>query len=196
MNRPASGNVGASDAGPPIIMTHTTEFPLVDAVVVIIANAINFGLIAIFLVRARGMVQAERRIGLAQIALAVPLAAVVIYNAAHGRTWWTMVLPGLLVAFLLLELLLDYILKIDFRAMWLLGPYLLLFYTALMGMIGYAFLTAEWLGFITLATYFAQLGATAYSYRKVGHGAHSGYATIKRGSSPCYDHHEPKERKS
>jgi hypothetical protein len=37
-------------------------------------------------------------------------------------------------------------------------------------MIGYSFLTRELYGVITLVTYFLQLGATWYAYRRVGHG--------------------------
>lgn len=147
-----------------------TDSPYIDIIVVVIANVINLGMVAIFLVRTQGKPQLERRIGRLQIMLALPLFTAVVYNTIKQRPWWTLVLPALLVAFLVIELVLDYILNANFRRMRLLGPYLLLYYVALTGMIGYAFLTHELLGFVTLVTYYAQLGATAYSYRKVGHG--------------------------
>ncbi len=152
-------------------MDITTAIPAIDATVVVIANLINLGMIAIFLARARGRRRLEWGIGLAQIALVIPLGAVIGLNAAGGRGWWWIALPAVPVAFLLLELLLDYILRLNFRETWLLGPYLLLYYTALWSLLGYAFLASSTAGFVTLATYFAQLGATAYSYRQVGHGA-------------------------
>lgn len=151
-------------------MTILTAFPRLDTLVVLIANAINLGMIAIFLLRTRYERVWEWRIGLLQIGLAVPLLIIIGYNSGRLRPWWTVVLPGLLAFFLIVELLLDYILRIDFRETRLLGPYLLLYYAALMGMIGYAFLTSDLFGVITLSTYFGQLAATAYSYRKVGHG--------------------------
>jgi hypothetical protein len=40
----------------------------------------------------------------------------------------------------------------------------------LMAMIGYAFLAGKLYGGITLCTYFINLGMTAYSFAKVGHG--------------------------
>ena len=80
------------------------------------------------------------------------------------------VLPVLMVAFILLELMLDYILKVNFRQTRMLGPYLLLYYIAQMGLIGYAFLVNKAAGVITLVTYFLSLGATGYSYYRVGHG--------------------------
>lgn len=151
-------------------MNYLTSHPFIDTIVVIIANLINIGMITIFWARTRHNFQLEHRIGGAQLTLIVPLLVVTVFNSVDSREWWTIVLPLLMVSFLLVELLLDYVLKLNFRQTRLLGPYLLLYYLALMGMIGYAFLTSEVLGFITLATYFIQLAATAYSYRKVGHG--------------------------
>jgi hypothetical protein len=78
------------------------------------------------------------------------------------------------------EFVLDYWLELDFRHSRLLGPYLLLYYLALMGMIGYSFQVGRVFGFVTLATYFLQLAATGYSYRKVGHGLGRGPAPRER----------------
>jgi formylglycine-generating enzyme required for sulfatase activity len=67
-------------------------------------------------------------------------------------------------------LLLDYVLKLEFRQTRWLGPYLLIFYAAQWGMIGFGFMVDRGPGFITLLTYFLSLAATDYSYAKVGHG--------------------------
>ena len=63
-----------------------------------------------------------------------------------------------------------YILQINFRSTRLLGPYLLLYYLAILGMIGYSFQIGKTYGFITLLTYFINQIATFYSYFRVGHG--------------------------
>ena len=142
----------------------------VDTIMFVIANAVNLLMIGIFLSRPAGRRDVERVIGLILLVLALPAGAIAILNGVWQREWWFVALPALLVVFLALELVLEYILKLDFRHSRLLGPYLLLYYLALMGMIGYTFQVSELYGFITLTTYFFQLGATAYSYRKVGHG--------------------------
>jgi hypothetical protein len=103
--------------------------------------------------------------------LGIPLLALTVLNGLEGRPWWTFVLPGLLVLYDAVEFVLDHLLKFDFRHSRWLGPYLGLFYLALMGMIGYTFVLGKLFGFITLATYFVNLAATAYSYARVGHGA-------------------------
>ena len=143
---------------------------LIDTILIITTNLFNLIMVAIFLSRPAGRKRLEYWLGIANLALILPLAAGILFNLSAGREWWATVLPALLLAFLLLELLLDYILKLQFRQTRLLGPYLLLYYAAQMGMIGYAFLVSEPWGFVTLVTYFLCLGATAYSYRKVGHG--------------------------
>jgi len=157
--------VGRGDKG-----ADTVNDRAVDVAVFVVANLVNVLMVGIFLSRPKGLKRVEYRLGLVQIALALPVGVAVIVNAVGRREWWFVVLPSLLLAFLIIELLFDYILKLEFRNTRLLWPYLLLYYLALMGMIGYCFQVGVVYGFITLATYFLNLFATWYSYSKVGHG--------------------------
>jgi hypothetical protein len=143
---------------------------IVDPVLFAIANLANLLLVGIFLSRPSGLQGLERGLGWMFIALAVPVALCVVWNALAGRGWWYVVLPSLLLIFMIVELVLDYILAFDFRSTRWLWPYLSLYYLALMGMIGYTFLVGRTYGFITLATYFLNLLATWYSHSRVGHG--------------------------
>jgi hypothetical protein len=147
------------------------DYRIVDLGLVSIANLVMVLIIGIMLSRPFGLRHLERRLGLVSVACALPVALAAVLNALGGRAWWTVVLPLLLVAFLVLELILDYLLKLDFRHTRLLGPYLLLYYVALMGMIGYSFGVSDTLGFITLTVYLANLLATWWSYARVGHGS-------------------------
>ena len=149
----------------PIVPTH-----LVDLVVVIIANLTNLLLAVMFLFRARGRSRLGNGFGWGAVLLGIPLLAAIVLSALSGRPWWTLVLPGLLVLYDLVEFGLDHVFKFDFRQSRWLGPYLALYYLALMGMIGYSFAVARTFGFITLATYFINLAATAYSFSRVRHG--------------------------
>ena len=145
-------------------------YQIIDLAVIICANIFNLMMVAIFLIRTGNYSTSERTVGLVQFPLGVVHAAAAIYNFINGRGIWMVLLPALMVVFTVSELLLDYILKIEFRQSRLLGPYLLLYYAAQMGMIGYAFMLNKVYGFITLVTYFLSLGASGYSYSKVGHG--------------------------
>jgi hypothetical protein len=146
------------------------DFRIIDIVIFIIANLVNLLLVGIFLSRPKGLKRAEYVLGLLVVAMILPVGIAIILNLLGKREWWTIVLPLILLSFLVIELFLDYILKLDFRRTKLLGPYLFVYYLALMAMIGYSFLIGKPYGFITLITYFLNLSATWYSYSKVSHG--------------------------
>ena len=145
------------------------DFWVIDIGLFVVANLINLLLIGIFLSRPKGLKKVEHVLGLFMVAMILPVGIAIILNILGKREWWTIVLPLILILFLKIELLFDYILKLNFRKTKLLWPYLLLFYLAMMAMIGYSFLIEKIYGFVTLGTYFLGLFATWYSYSKVGH---------------------------
>lgn len=120
--------------------------------------------------RPLGLNRLGRVFGITLLVLGIPIIIAIVFNAVTGREWWRMALPIPLVIFLVIELFFDYILNLNFRETGLLAPYLIAFYLALIGMVGYAFSVGRPHGFTTLVTYFIQLAATAYSYSQVGHG--------------------------
>jgi len=145
--------------------------PAVAAIVAVAAaNAFNLLIVAIMTARVRGDRGLDRAWGVADVAILLVLVGCAAVGAMAGAAWWAVVLPLPLVAYLVVEILLDQVLHSDFRRTRLLGPYLLLFYAGQFGMIGYAFLVGRPAGFLTLATYLASLLATWWSYRHVGHG--------------------------
>ncbi len=141
----------------------------VDFAVFTLANLMNIIMVIIFLSRTAGATRSNI-VGTIWVGFIVVLSIVVVLNVRGRREWWAIALPSLLIAFLILELILDYILQINFRSTLLLGPYLLLYYLAILGMIGYSFQIGKTYGFITLLTYFINQIATFYSYFRVGHG--------------------------
>ena len=100
----------------------------------------NLLLIAIFILRKRQSMDVVRRVGYVYLALAIP-AIYGIYlvtrteNAArHG------VFLGIFLAFLALEALYDFVLKVSFRQDWkLVTPYLVLYYA-----MNYGFVVMVW----------------------------------------------------
>jgi len=151
-------------------MNSIISFRTMDLSIFAIANLTNLLLATMFLFRARGRSQVGSAFGWGAVVLGIPLLAAGVLNALGARPWWTVVLPGLLVLYDAVEFVLDYILKFDFRQSRWLGPYLGLYYLALLGMIGYTFAVGKPYGFVTLVTYFINLAATAWSYARVQHG--------------------------
>jgi hypothetical protein len=143
---------------------------VIDNGVVILANVFNLLVVALFFARANESRQLEWALGLAIVILALPTATAVVANILAKREWWTYVLPIFLLSYCVLEFLLDYVLKSDFRKTDFLYAYLTIFYLAALAMIGYSFGVRKLYGFITLGTYFLGLIASWYAYTRGGHG--------------------------
>ncbi len=143
---------------------------LIDSGMVVLANVFNLLVAAVFFSRAKGLRQVEWYLGIAVLLLALPVALCVIVNSSAKREWWTYILPIFLLTFCLLEFLLDYIIKSDFRSTDFVWIYLAIFYLASLAMIGYSFVVSQACGFLTLVTYFIALIAAWYSHAGVGNG--------------------------
>ena len=141
-------------------------FEIIDFSIFIIANLINLLISILFIFRQKKQEKIEYWLGLIVVFLALPIVAFMAINWIGNRDWWTFILLLPMVLYAVIELLFDYILKLEFRKTALLWPYLLIYYTALNGMIGYTFLVNRVFGFVTLSTYFINLFATWYGHRE------------------------------
>ena len=135
-----------------------------DLLVFIIANLINISIMVIFYVRSKGYKTAEFLLGLFCIIMGLPICLVMVLNILNHRDWWRTVLLIPVFIFLIIELLYDYILKIDFRKTAFVGPYIIIFLIGLNGLIGYSFLIGRLYGLITLITYFLNIFVMLYYY--------------------------------
>lgn len=137
------------------------KFKKIDILVFIIANIINFIMIGIFISRKFGLSKIEFGLGIFILSLFIPLSIIVYFNITNHRESWSYSLIIPILVFLIIELIFDYILKLDFRNIsYLLYPYIFVYYLGLLGMIGYSFGIGKIYGFITLSTYFMNLFAT------------------------------------
>jgi hypothetical protein len=85
------------------------------------------------------------------------LGYIAFMNWRNARDKWETYLLIPVFLFFIVELLLDYILRIDFRNTAFVGLYILFYYAGLWGLIGYAFRFEKKWGFLTLATYFLNM---------------------------------------
>nr|MDO8083831.1 hypothetical protein [Candidatus Sigynarchaeum springense] len=123
-------------------------------------------LIAIFIVRRNPASPLLRKIGKTYLGLFFPagIAGIVIVQVEHADLSYIFFLASFL-AYLGLEALFDYVLKVDFRTNWKLAvPYLVLYYVY-----NYGFFVMPWkqdvvLGIILLALFIAQLVANAITH--------------------------------
>jgi hypothetical protein len=95
--------------------------------------------ILVFILRLLGNPQHVTWIGLVWLLLILPLGYLLLVAQQFQRPVLYYVQIGLMILFLIAELLLDYVLKIDFRSVrWMVIGYVVLFFAGGGGMIGVA----------------------------------------------------------
>jgi hypothetical protein len=100
--------------------------------------------IVVFASRLAGRPGLGHTVGWGQFGLAIPLVILLVLAPRLGRPWLYYLQVGLMLAFLALEFLLDYALKLDFRGLrWAVIPYVVLFFAGTGGMIGVASLAGR-----------------------------------------------------
>jgi hypothetical protein len=142
----------------------TVNFRKIDLTVVYLANLINILIAFLFLARMSGLTDVENTLGIAVITMGFALAYIAYINKKNRRDKWETYLLIPIFLFMIVELILDYILILDFRSTIIVGPYILLYYIGAWGLIGYSFRFEKKWGFITLGTYFLMMILSIYPY--------------------------------
>ena len=152
-------NVAASDR---------STYRRTDLFVVYASNVINISMAILFGVRILGISLVEKALGIVVLFLGFSLGYVAYRNKTNKRNRWEVHLLLPFLFFSIVELILDYILVLDFRSTAIVGPYLLLYYTSLWMLIGYGFRFEKKWGFVTLATYFLNMSLSLCQYFILG----------------------------
>lgn len=114
--------------------THVSSF--VGAIVAILINVL---VIALFIARLSHRPRIEYWLGIIIILGIVPLSYLFITAIGIKRPLLYFIQIGLMMTYLVVELIVDYVLKIEFRqTQWLVIPYIMLFFAGTGGMIGVA----------------------------------------------------------
>jgi hypothetical protein len=129
----------------------------------------NLLLICIFYSRGIKNENLLRKFGLAYLILIIPLAIIsLILSIFEGKESWNTAYLAVVLVYLGFEVLLDWVLKKEFRSNWkVLIPYLALYFFA-----NYALVMIVWksnltLGIILLALYIIQLIVNIFSHNKI-----------------------------
>ena len=95
--------------------------------------------IVVFVSRLAGRPQIGHTVGWVQFGLAVPLVILLILAPRLDRPWLYWLQICLMLAFLVVELLLDYVLRVDFRStQWAVICYVMLFFAGTGSLLGVA----------------------------------------------------------
>ena len=134
-----------------------TDYKRIDLVVVYLANFINVIMTILFAVRVFGLSQVVYALGIVVMIMGFALGYVAFLNKKNKRDKWEVYLLIPIFLFFIVDLFLDYLFPFDFRSTAIAGPYVLLYYVGLWGLIGYSFRFDKKWGLVTLATYFLNM---------------------------------------
>ena len=134
-----------------------------DTLFVITAVSFNLLVVGIYIAQARQRENLVRTFGGGVVFLILPLDLVFVGYVLNGRSLEILAALSLVFLYLMAELLLDFILKFDFRSkpIWH-AAYILLFYAATFSLIGIAFTISDPAGYFVSVTFWAVLGALIY----------------------------------
>ena len=142
-----------------------TRVSAYDLVFVLTAVVFNLLIAGIFIARKKEHPELVKILGILWLSLAIPLVIVFISYLIVGRDPWIMIYYGFILLYILVELLFDYILKIEFRSKPILHvPYIILEYIALFGLIGISFAIDPTWGYVVSICFWILLGSLIYLY--------------------------------
>jgi len=136
-----------------------------DWVFVLCAVTFNLLIAGIFVAQKQGRQELTRTLGITWLGLAIPLSVVFVRYLLAGREAWIIVYFVCILLYMLVELLLDYAFKVDFRQRKITHiPYIVLEYIALFGLIGISFAIDRTWGFVVSVAFWILLACLIYLY--------------------------------
>ena len=133
----------------------------------ILANVINFTTISIFIARLLGKPEIGHWIGITILLCIIPLSYLLYTATSLNRARIYYIWVGLMIVFIIVEFLVDWFPRIDFRNNLLLViPYVMVFFGATGGMIGVASLAGKRWAVATI-TSFLIMAVLAFVQRQV-----------------------------
>ena len=136
-----------------------------DALFILSAVAFNLLIAAIFIAQKLGNEKLVRTFGILWLGLIIPLVLVFVDYWQAGSETRILVSFGLVFFYMLVEFLLDYVLKFDFRSKPSTHvPYIILEYVALFSLIVIAFDNDRIWGIIVTICFWILMGSLVYLY--------------------------------
>lgn len=127
------------------------------------AIAFNLLIAVVFIASRHEKMLLVHRIGIGLIALGIPFGAVLYHTLTKGNNQYMSLALAVVLVYILVELLLDFILKYDFRSRLVTHlPYILLEYGAFAGLIYTSFTISERWGWAVSITFWVAMAALIY----------------------------------
>ena len=135
-----------------------------DLIFVIAAVIFHLSIVGVYIAQKRGRDKLVRAFGSVTVLLGIPLLIVFGHYIASGEPSWKLVSFGFIFLYLLVEFLLDFVFKIEFRKKLLPHVlYIILFYIAIIGFIRMSFAVNHYWGYAVSIAFWILLGALIYN---------------------------------
>jgi hypothetical protein len=136
---------------------------LVDTIFIYSSVIFNISVSALYIATKIGDMALVKVFGGVVISLMVPFTITLLGYLREKATKRTIISNGIILLYLFLELLLDYILRIPFREILEIHVfYIMVFYAALFSMIGVSFEKNKKMGYIVVVTFLILMACLAY----------------------------------
>ncbi len=136
-----------------------------DLLFVLSAAGFNLLIAAIFVAQKLEKENLVRNLGILWLCLIVPLSLVFVAYLREGRSIKILIYLLLIFFYMLVELLLDFTLKVDFRAKSSTHiPYIILEYVALFSLIAIAFDVSQFAGTVVSICFWIAMGGLVFLY--------------------------------
>ncbi len=136
-----------------------------DWLFILTAVLFNLLIAGFFIAEKHGRESLRNRLGKIVLFLFFPLLAVFIQYLIIGKETKILIYFGLVFLYLFMEVLLDFILKVDFRTKWIThAPYILLEYAALFSLLYIAIDINKTLGWLVGFCFWILIGSLVYLY--------------------------------
>lgn len=140
----------------------TTPF---DIIFGISAVAFNLLIAGVFIASRHEKMRLVRQIGIGLIALGIPFVVVLYHTLTAGYNQYVSFALAVVLVYILVELLLDFILMYDFRSRFITHfPYVLLEYGAFAGLIYTSFTISDCWGWAVSVTFWVAMAALIYYF--------------------------------
>jgi hypothetical protein len=125
--------------------------------------------ILVFIARLKDNLKLESTFGILSFLSAIPLLYLLTTGSQYGREPLYYIQAGLMLLWILVEIVIDYILKLDFRKnqKWVIS-YVMLFFAGTGGMLGVASLAGSSWMITALVLFLLMAGLTLYQRAKTG----------------------------
>ncbi len=137
---------------------------LFDLTLVSAAVIFHLSIVGVYIAQKKGRDKLVRTFGTITVLLGIPLAVVFGHYIISGEPQWKLISFGFIFLYLLTELLLDFIFKVDFRSKLIPHTlYIILFYIAIIGFIRMSFAVSATWGYAVSVAFWILLGALIYN---------------------------------